>query len=142
VAQTTNEYDVYTNDGNHSLLTAYGSVSQHDSTNYGASKLTRGNVTRVGQWLNTSGTFVYAYARFDVLGNVVSTKDPNGKVTTVSFGDDFGPGQNPGSPTQNPATPTYAFPTLVTSPPPLPGAPVHTARSQYDYFNRFNDRLS
>ena len=36
-------------------------------------------------------------------------------------------------PTQNPATPTYALPTLITSPPPVPGAPVHTARSQYDY---------
>ncbi|HKY43278.1 MAG TPA: RHS repeat domain-containing protein, partial [Pyrinomonadaceae bacterium] len=132
VAQSTSEYDVYTDDGNHRPLTAYGSVSHHDS-NYGVSKLTRGNVTRIGQWLNTSGTFIYTYPRFDVLGNVVSTKDANGKVTTISFADDFGPGQNPGTPTQNPATPTYALPTLITSPPPLPGAPVHTARSQYDY---------
>lgn len=132
VAQSTNEYDVYTDDGNHRPLTAYGSVSQHDS-NYGVSKLTRGNVTRIGQWLNTTGTFIYTYPRFDVLGNVVSTKNANGKVTTVSFADDFGLGQNPGTPTQNPATPTYALPTLITSPPPLPGAPVQTARSQYDY---------
>ena len=133
VAQTTNQYDLYTDDGNYGSLTAYGSVSQHDSTNYGVSKLTRGNVTRVGRWLNTSGSFIYIYPRFDVLGNVVSTKDANGKLITVSFADDFGSGQNPGTPTQNPATPTYALPTLITSPPPLPGAPVHTARSQYDY---------
>ena len=133
VAQTVNEYDVYANDGNHALLTSYGTVSQHDSTNYGASKLTRGNVTRIGRWLNTTGTFIYSYFRFDVLGNVVSTKDANGNVATVSFADDFGTGLNPGTPAQNPATPTYALPTLITSPPPLPGAPVHTARSQYDY---------
>jgi len=132
VAQSVNEYDVYTDDGNHYLLTDYTSISQHDSS-YGVSKTTRGNLTSVGQWLNTTNSFIYTYSRFDTLGNVVSTKDANAKVTTVSFADDFGLGQNPGTPTQNPATPTYAFPTLITSPPPLPGAPVHTARSQYDY---------
>jgi hypothetical protein len=132
VAQSTNEYDMYTTDGNHALLTEYISVSQHDP-NYGTAKITRGNVTAVKQWLNTTGTFIYAYSQFDVLGNVVASKDANGNLTTVNFADDFGPGQNPGSPTQNPATPTYALPTLITSPPPTAGAPVHTARSQYDY---------
>ncbi|HJP91218.1 MAG TPA: hypothetical protein VJ875_04630, partial [Pyrinomonadaceae bacterium] len=132
IAQSVNEYDNYTDDGNRALLTDYGVVSQHDST-YGAAKTTRGNVTRIGRWLKTTSTFIYSYPRFDTLGNVVATKDPNGNVTSVSFADDFGPGQTPGSPTENPATPTYALPTLITSPPPLPGAPVHTARSQYDY---------
>jgi RHS repeat-associated protein len=133
VAQTLNDYDNYTDDGNHALLTSYGTVSQHDSANYGVAKLTRGNVTRIGHWLNTTDTFIYSYFRFDVLGNIVSTKDANGNVATVSFADDFGTGQNPGTPTQNPATATYALPTLITSPPQSPGAPVHTARSQYDY---------
>ncbi|HVI73338.1 MAG TPA: hypothetical protein VM656_17865, partial [Pyrinomonadaceae bacterium] len=132
VAQTVNEYDVYTNDGDHDLLLSYGSVSQHDSS-YGVSKTQRGNVTRVGQWLNTTNTFIYTYSRFDILGNVVAAKDANGKLTTVNFADNFGLGQDPETPTQNPATPTYALPTLITSPPPLPGAPVHTARTQYDY---------
>ncbi len=133
IAQTVNEYDVYIDDGNHASFTNYGTVSQHDSANYGVSKLTRGNVTRAGRWLNTAGAFIYSHFRFDVTGNVVSTKDANGNVTTISFADDFGPGQAPGTPTQNPATPTYALPTLITSPAPLPAAPVHTARSQYDY---------
>jgi len=132
IAQTVNEYDVYTGDGNHASLSDYALVSQHDST-YGVTKTTRGNVTRVGQWLNTTNSFIYSYPRFDTLGNVVSTKDANGNVTTISFADDFGLGNNPGTPSQNPATPTYSLPTLITSPPPLPGAAVQTARSEYDY---------
>lgn len=132
VARAVTEYDVYTNDGNHDVLTSYASVSQHDS-NYGTAKTTRGNPTRVGVWLNTTGSYIYTYPRYDILGNVVSAKDARGNVSTVSFADDFGNGSNPGTPTQNPSTPTYALPTLITSPPPLPGTPAHTARSQYDY---------
>ena len=131
-AQTVIEYDVYANDGNHSLLATYASVSQHDS-GYGTAKTTRGNPTRTGTWLNTTSSFVYGYPRYDILGNVVSAKDARGNVSTISFADDFGNGSNPGAPNQNPATPTYAFPTLITSPPPEAGAAVHTARSQYDY---------
>jgi YD repeat-containing protein len=132
IAQTTNEYDVYANDGNRALLQDYPLVSQHDGA-YGALYFTRGNLTRQGQWLNTTSSFIYSYPRFDTLGNVVSIKDANGNETTISFADDFGAGSNPGIPTQNPSTPTYALPTLITSPPPQPGAPVHTARSEYDY---------
>jgi RHS repeat-associated protein len=131
-AKSVNEYDQYVNDGNRAALTSYVSVSQHDSA-YGTNKITRGNPTRGAQWLNTTGNYIYTYPRYDVVGNVVSLKDERGSVSAVSFVDDFGLGSNPGTPTQNPATPTYAFPTLYTSPPPLPGAPVHTARSQYDY---------
>ena len=145
IAQTVNEYDVYTSDGNRAPLSDYALVSQHDST-YGVTKTTRGNVTRVGQWLNTTSSFIYSYPRFDTLGNVVSTKDANGNVTTISFADDFGPGSNPGIPSQNPTTPTYSLPTLITSPPPLPGSAVQTARSEYDYstglLTGFRDRNS
>jgi RHS repeat-associated protein len=132
IAQTVNEYDVYSNDGNRALLTDYYPVSQHDAS-YGVAKTTRGNVTRSDQWLNTTSSFIYSYPRYDTLGNVVSAKDANGNVTTISFADDFGDGSNPGSHTNNPVTPTYALPTLVTSPPPLPGQPAHTASSQYDF---------
>jgi Tfp pilus assembly major pilin PilA len=130
-ARNVTEYDVYVNDQNHAVLTGYTSVSQHDSS-YGTTKIPRGNPTSVATWLNTTGAYIYSYARYDILGNVVATKDMRGNVT-VSFADDFGNGSNPGAPTQNPSTPTYALPTLITSPPPVSGAPVHTARSQYDY---------
>ncbi len=132
VAKTVTEYDVYTDDGNRNLMLSYPLVSQHESS-YGTNKLTRGNPTRIGTWLNTTNTFIYTYPRYDFLGNVVSLKDARGNVSTISFADDFGNGSNPGSGAQNPATPTYALPTLITSPPPVSGAPAHTARSQYDY---------
>ncbi|HEY5883209.1 MAG TPA: hypothetical protein VIT88_00895, partial [Pyrinomonadaceae bacterium] len=132
MAKTVTEYDVYANDGNRSVLTSYASVSQHDS-NYGAAKTTRGNPTRIGIWRNTTNSFIYSYPRYDIVGNVVSLKDARGNVSTIGFADDFGNGSNPGTPSQNPAAPTYALPTLITSPPPIPGAPAHTARSQYDY---------
>ena len=131
-ARTITEYDQYVNDGDRSALTSYALISQHDS-NYNTTKTTRGNPTRTGQWLNTTGSYIYTFSRYDTVGNVVSLKDQGGDISSVSFADDFGNGSNPGTPTQNPPTPTYALPTLFTSPPPLPGSPVHTARSQYDY---------
>jgi hypothetical protein len=133
VAQAVTEYDVYTEDTNHDKFTGYESVSQHNST-YGEAKKTRGNATRIGVWLNTTNSYIYIYPRYDIVGNVVGTKDARGNVSTISFADDFGDGSSPGSPTQNPSTPTYALPTLITSPPPVAGAAVHTARSQYDYW--------
>lgn len=133
VARTTTEYDVYTHDGNHDDLIGYASVSQHN-VNYGLTKTTRGNATRIGAWLNTTNSYIYRYQRYDIVGNVVGIKDGRGNLSTISFEDDFGDGSIPGSRTQNPATPTYALPTLITSPPPVAGAAVHTARSQYDYW--------
>jgi RHS repeat-associated protein len=131
-AQTVTEYDVYVNDTNHADLISYSSVSQHDSS-YSASRKTRGNPTRVGNWLNTTASYIYTYPRYDFLGNVVTLKDARGNVSSISFADDFGDGSNPGTASQNPATPTYALPTLITSPPPVSGAAVHEARSQYNY---------
>ncbi|MDQ3665842.1 MAG: hypothetical protein M3410_04420, partial [Acidobacteriota bacterium] len=136
-ARTISEYDVYTDDGNHYYLESYGagpgSIAGHDTANYGAGKTTRGNVTRVGSWIKSSDTYLYAYPRYDILGNVVKAKDARGNISTISFADDFGDGSNPGSGTNNPATPTYALPTLITSPPPNVGEQPHTARSQYDF---------
>ena len=132
VAQTVNEYDNYTNDLNHAPLQDYASVTQHDM-NYGATYTTRGNLTRAGQWVNLTDSFIYNYPRYDKLGNVVSAKDANGNVTSISFADDFGTGLIPGGGVGGSFGQTYALPTLITSPPPTPGAPVQTARSQYDF---------
>jgi len=131
-ARTTYEYDNYINDGLHAPLVDYGTVTQHDSA-YNASKITRGNVTAIGRWLNTTNTTIWTYNRYDKLGNVISTRDARGNVTSISFTDDFGVGTNPGSGSQGTYGATYALPTLVTSPPPQAGAPAHTARTQYDF---------
>ena len=132
-ARTITEYDIYINDGGfHQPMHLYSLVSGHDSVNYGVAKTSRGNATRIGRWIKASNTYLFAYPRYDMLGNVVSTKDPRGFVTTVNFDDDFGDGSNPGTGPNNPATPTYALPTLITSPDPGNGSGSHTARSQYD----------
>ena len=65
----------------------------------------------------------------------MSNKDANGNVTTLTYSDDFGDGSNPGAGTSGTFGATYALPTLFTSPPPTPGAPVHTAHTQYDFWS-------
>jgi RHS repeat-associated protein len=132
MAKAVSEYDVYANDLNHTPLQDYGTVTQHDS-NYGAAYLTRGNVTRAGSWLNITNSFIYTYPRYDDLGNLTSVKDGNGNISTISYADDFGLGSNPGGGTGGSYGATYSLPTLITSPPPLPGASPHTAKSQYDF---------
>jgi RHS repeat-associated protein len=132
-ARTIYEYDIYTGDGNHNYLLSYASITGHDTANYGLTKTARGNATRVGNWIKTSNTYIYTYPRYDIAGNVVSAKDGRGNVTTISFTDDFGNGVNPGGGLPGTHGATYALPTLITSPPPVAGAPVHTARSQYDF---------
>jgi len=133
VARTVNEYDVY-GDSNHAPLQDYGAVTGHDSA-YGLSKFTRGNVTGTGRWLKSNNTTLYSYLSYDTLGNPVSNKDPKGNVTSLSYQDDFGNGSNPGTMTGGNYGATYSVPTLITSPPPTPGAPVHTARTQYDFWS-------
>ncbi|MGH9938447.1 MAG: hypothetical protein ACREAM_19575, partial [Blastocatellia bacterium] len=130
----TYEYDVYANDNNHADLLSYGAVTGHDAV-WGTTPLraARGNVTRIGNWLKASGTYLYAYLRYDEVGNVVATKDPRGNVSSVSFADDFGNGDNPGGGVAGNFGATYAFPTLFTSPPPNPGGDPHTARAQYEF---------
>jgi RHS repeat-associated protein len=131
-ARTVYKYDKYVDDGDNAPLTDYSGVTGHD-TNYGAGKTTRGNVTAVGRWLDTDGSTLFTYSRCDTLGNVVSTKDPRGNVTTISYADNFGVGDNPDSGGGGDFGPTFALPTLITSPPPQTGQQPHTAKSQYDF---------
>ena len=138
-SRTTYQYDRYVADGNDAPLQTYNSVSGHDAANYDAQRSARGNATRAGRWHKEGNTTLYAFSRFDVLGNVVSAKDGRGNVSTVSFSDDFGAGASPDG--NNPdagsvpgSGQTYALPTLITGPPPNAGAQPHTARSQYDYW--------
>ena len=132
-ARSITEYDVYSGDGYHANLLAYNPVTGHDTGNYGVNKTTRGNITRVGRWIKTSNSYLYNYSRYDILGNVVSIKDARENVAEISFTDDFGNGSNPGVQVQGVYGATYALPTMITSPPPVAGAPVHTARIQYDF---------
>jgi RHS repeat-associated protein len=131
-AQTVYEYDNHISDqnGNNAPLLNYAGVSGHDA-DYGTAKIERGNATRVSR-LVAGASFANTYSRFDILGNVVSVKDPRSYVTQFSFEDDFGDGSSPGN-GQPAAPPTYAFATKVAGPPPNPGDPIQSARSQYDF---------
>ena len=137
VARTSYEYDSYIDDGSRASLVDHGAVTGHDS-GYGTTKTERGNPTQISRMINGSSmvcgtTSVCTYPRYDTLGNVISIKDPRGNVTTLDFLDDFGVGSIPGSGAQGSAGATYSLPTKITSPPPNPSEPQHTAYSQYDF---------
>jgi len=149
----TYEYDNYTPDGsnNHAALQPYSPDAINHDPGFDLNYVTRGNPTQISRMVNGSSmvcgtTSVCTYPRYDTLGNVVSTKDPRGYVTTISYADDFGSGSNPGSGSSSTFGPTYSLPTLITSPPPNTGEPPQTARSQYDFttglLTGFRDRNS
>jgi RHS repeat-associated protein len=103
VAQTT-----YTYDGTSLTPTNATPAPNHDYTNFGATFLTRGNLTRTSQWLNTSGTWFNTDNTYDDLGNLRSTTDPGGHPTTFDYADSWADanctlGSN-----------TFAFPTQIT----------------------------
>jgi len=77
----------YTYDG--TTLTPTSGAPNHDYTNYGASFLTRGNVTQVKSWLNTTGTWLITNNAYDDLGNLRTSTDPGGHLTTYSYTDDW-----------------------------------------------------
>ena len=132
-ASTTYEYDIYTADGDHLPLERYGTdfpfITGHN-TDYDETSPIRGNPTKVTRMISSSSS-VSSYTRYDVLGNVVSVKDPKGFVSTISYLDDFGQGSNPGL--NAGGRTSYSLPTRITSPPPNTGEPQQVAYSQYDF---------
>jgi RHS repeat-associated protein len=85
VAKITNEYDYYSHPNQ--PMQASNAV-QHDSS-YSTSFLTRGNVTAVEKWLNTTGANLTTMIQYDDAGNILSTIDPNGNTTSMSYSDSW-----------------------------------------------------
>jgi RHS repeat-associated protein len=83
VAQTTDEYDNYGHPNQ--PMVASGAV-QHDS-NFTTSYTARGNLTAVSQWRNTDGALLTTTKQYDDAGNVLSSIDPLGNMTSFSFAD-------------------------------------------------------
>ena len=115
-AQTTYEYDNYNLDANHAPLTDRPGISGLDgafTTNY----LTRGNITAVSRWLNTTGGLLITYQQYDIAGNVVKRIDARGFATTFDYSDRFGaPDGNARLNTTPPELVTqsaFAFPTRL-----------------------------
>lgn len=133
VSHTTYEYDNYTADAqnNHAALVSRANVIGHDSA-HGTNKTKRGNVTAVTHNLTSSGA-ISSYRKYDVLGNIIATKDGRGFQTVAEFNDRFGSPdgearQNTQSPTELGALNTFGFPTKVTNP------LGHEIYTQFDYY--------
>jgi RHS repeat-associated protein len=107
LAQTQGSYDG-------SALTSTGTcqapgVPDHDYCSFGTANLTRGNVTQISRWLNTSNSWLNTINTYDDLGNVLTTTDPLGHQTTFDYTDSWG---GTGCVT---AANTRAFPTIITN---------------------------
>jgi len=132
-ARTNYEYDNYANDGSHAPLTNRPSISGLDST-FTTAYQTRGNATRVTNWVLQTSTQISSYYQFDIAGNLVKTLDPRGYATTFGYADCFG---TPNGEAHTNIAPTelasqsqtsYALLTSVTN------ALNQTAYAQYDYY--------
>ena len=85
IAQTTNEYDNYTHTGQ--PMQPSGAI-QHNAS-YGTSFKTRGNLTGVSKWVNTTGTTLSVTNQYDDAGNLLSSVDSNGNKTAYSYSDSW-----------------------------------------------------
>jgi RHS repeat-associated protein len=80
--QASLEYDNYT-----SGIKSSGAV-QHDA-GFSTGYTLRGNLTAIQRWRNTDGIWLTIRNQYDDAGNVLSTADPLGNVTTFSYTDSW-----------------------------------------------------
>src|SRR6185437_3710050 len=103
VAQSQNGYDA-------TALTATSAAPNHDYTNFGSGNTVRGNLTSFKRWRNTDNTWLTTLYSYDDLGNMVSSTDPGGHVTTYNFSDSWS-----GASCIASGVKTYAFLTQITN---------------------------
>lgn len=133
-ASTTYEYDRYQSDLNHFPLVDRALASGRAS-GFGTGYTPRGNVTGVQRlWAGgePGASYVWTYAGYDVLGNVVWSQDANGNATSYVFDDNFGAPDNEAQANTQPAElgtlHAWALPSQATN------ALSHTTYIQYDYY--------
>jgi YD repeat-containing protein len=84
-------------------------ATQHD-VNYNLSFTARGNVTAVSRWdvtdLNNASKKLTSYTNYYNTGTPISTTDPSGHQSNITYGDSFSDNIN----TRN----TFAYPTTIT----------------------------
>jgi len=85
-------------------------ATQHD-TAYNTSFTARGNLTSVSRWdvndINNPAKMLATYTGYYTTGTPISSMDPNGHISTLSYADSFSDGVN-----RN----TFAYPTVQTDP--------------------------
>jgi RHS repeat-associated protein len=100
-------------------VTATSGVPQHVAITG-----SRGNLSSVSQWIDTTGTSLTTTMAYEDTGNVVTSTDPGGHVTQVSYVDNFTDTVNRNS---------HAYVTQVTLPDTnSPTLAHHIVKSQYD----------
>lgn len=148
-ARTSFEYDNYTKEENdcedsfHCALLARSNVSGFDSSNFGTSYTTRGNLTATTRHFVVSGSVsgsISSYIQYDVLGNSIRSIDARSSLaniiaTNYDFADRFGTAdgnaQNNSTPTEltgSPSLSSFAFPSQITN------ALGHVLYTQRDYY--------
>ncbi len=116
IAQTNFSYD-----DSESLVNSVPAtgIAHHDDASFGLTNPVRGNLTQAKQCtvLPSCSSFLLTKMTYDTTGQVLSTQDPNGNTTTLSYADNFfiDNGANP-PPTYAPSAPTNAYRTSVTAP--------------------------
>ena len=119
----------YTYDG--SSLQSVTGTSNHDDTNFSTGNTVRGNVTSVLREINGSSSLT-TLKTYDMTGQVVSSTDSNGNVTTYSYADSFytdpGDGVAPKAKSVSPATNAYL--TQIT----YPTVNSVTLKKQFGYY--------
>lgn len=100
------------------------SATQHD-TNFGTSFSYRGNQTRARRWdvtYPTSDSYsVSSQVKYNITGSVISQTDPRGRVTTVSYTDNWNDSVSRSA--------TFAYPTTITD----SGGNYSTVKYRYDF---------
>ena len=107
-AQTQYVFDDYaTGDGGG--MTSTSGAPGHDYTNYSSTNTLRGNLTQVKRWLGPgTGTLIRTAFGYDDLGNVRSSTDALGNLTTWSYVDSWANNYC------QPSASSYAYPTSKT----------------------------
>lgn len=133
-SRTALEYDNYTADGNHWLLTNRSNISGHDS-GFTTDYKTRGNLTATTNYLLTNGIVtgsVTTYSQYDIAGNLTKAIDGRGNPVTIDYDDRFGgpdgDARANAAPSELAGLSSFAFATKLTN------ALGQTVYGQYDYY--------
>ncbi len=115
-----------------SLYPAYSDISGLDSS-YTASRMARGNLTRTSRWRDLpTSAWLNTDAVYDIAGNITSSIDARGNISTFNFSDCFG-SPNGEARTNTPPTElgtqhSYAFVTIISN------ALSQISHAQYDFY--------
>jgi RHS repeat-associated protein len=114
VAETQVGYD-------QSAIVSTTGASSHDYTNYGSTFTARGNPTTISRWVSGT-TFITTTNTYNDLGNLVSSTDQGGHVTSFDYTDSYSDSTNHN---------TQAFVTTITYPATNSGNNSHIGKKKY-----------